>query len=105
MMSKELYMDEKITLKIGDIIDLNFKKINDAEKFANGYNRGTKVRDFDYDEFECEMERRGFDFAFKVWSMLRIHAEEEKFRKAKATIVGLPRRFKTHITNKILPQT
>lgn len=100
-------MNENIKIKIGDIIDLNFKQLNDAQKFASGYNRGTKIKDFDYDEFETEMEKRGFDFSIKVWSMLRLHAEEEKFKKAKAIVVDgySPSRFKTRVLDKIIPKT
>jgi hypothetical protein len=100
-------MREAVTLKIGNIVDLNFKKLNDAQSFASGYNRGIKIKDFDYCDFDSEMEKRGFDFSIKVWSMLRIHAEqEETFRKTKAIIVGSsPRRFKTRVLDKIVPKT
>ncbi len=99
-------MNEPVTIKIGDIVDLNFKKLNDAKSFINGYNRGIKIKDFDYSDFDSEMEKRGFDFSIKVWSMLSIHAEEEKFRKTKAIIVsGSPRRFKTRVLDKIVPKT
>lgn len=99
-------MNQTITIKIGDIIELNFKKLKDAKNFAVGYNRGRKMKDFDYDEFDSEMEQRGFDFSFKVWSMLRIHAEEEKFRKSKAVIIGYsPRWLKSQEAHKILSET
>ena len=104
-MSKEIYTHRNYTIKIGDIIDLNFKKLNDAKNFATGYNRGTRARDFEYDDFDSEMERRGFDFSIKVWSMLRIHAEEDKFKKSKAVIMGLPRRFKSHVSDEVFSQT
>jgi hypothetical protein len=91
-------------IQIGSIIDLNFSKSEDAKLFAHGYNIGTKSKDFEYESFETDMERRGFEFSHKVWVMLNRHAEEEKFHKSKAVIVGSsPSRFKPRISNKVLP--
>jgi hypothetical protein len=91
-------------IQIGSIIDLNFSKREDAVLFAEGYNIGTKSKDFEYSTFDTEMERRGFDFSHKVWIMLNHHAEEEKFQKSKAIVLGAsPSRFKPRISNKILP--
>jgi hypothetical protein len=93
----------KCKIQIGSIIDLNFNKTEDARLFAYGYNMGTKSRDFTYENFETEMERRGFDFSHKVWIMLNHHAEEEKFQKSKAVVLtDSPRRFKPSVSNKIL---
>lgn len=91
-------------IEIGTIIDLNFNKFEDAQLFAHGYNIGAKSKDFIYENFETEMERRGFDFSHKVWIMLNHHAEEDKFQKSKAVVIGRsPSRFKPRISNKILP--
>ena len=91
-------------IQIGSIIDLNFNKVEDAQLFAHGYNIGAKSKDFIYENFETEMERRGFDFSHKVWIMLNHHAEEEKFQKSKAVVLKpSPCGFKTRIANKILP--
>jgi hypothetical protein len=90
-------------IQIGSIIDLNFNKREDALLFAEGYNIGTKSKDFEYEDFDTEMERRGFDFSHKVWVMLNQHSEEEKFQKSKAVVVGSsPSRFKPRISNKVL---
>jgi hypothetical protein len=94
----------KCKIQIGAIIDLNFNKMDDAKLFAHGYNIGTKSKDFEYEDFDTDMERRGFEFSHKVWVMLNHHAEEEKFQKSKAVVVGSsPSGFKSRISNKVLP--
>jgi len=96
----------KYSVKIGSIIDVNFNSKEDAALFASGYNTGTKIKDFEYGDFDTEMERRGFEFSHKVWVMLNHHAEEEKFKTSKAVIISdSPRRFKTSVPNEIFTQT
>lgn len=93
-----------IRIQIGSIIDLNFNNKEDATLFAEGYNSGIKSKDFEYGDFDTEMERRGFEFSHKVWIMLNKHEEEDKFQKSKAIVIGSsPGRFKPRISNKILP--
>ena len=90
-------------IQIGSIIDLNFNNKEDATLFAEGYNTGIKSKDFEYGDFDTEMERRGFDFSHKVWIMLNQHSEEEKFQKSKAVVTGSsPCRFKPRISYKTL---
>lgn len=90
-------------IQIGSIIDLNFNNKEDAALFAEGYNSGIKSKDFEYGDFDTEMERRGFDFSHKVWVMLNHHNEEDKFQKSKAIVMGSsPSRFKPRISNKVL---
>lgn len=82
----EMPPKKKFSVLISGLCDIGFDSLENAKRFALGFNTSVRQRDFEKMEFSCPFYQRGYDFVFKVWTHLKHFEDTICLRKYRAFV-------------------